>query len=124
MSTLTGVSTRTITGHIVTLLEYPRWLIDRDVDFTDCHLSGDYEAGDATCVDCEFGKACRWLAMNRETPTLQTPLVELVAALTTAADYVRRVHGGAADHAQHCDCDTCNWLREANNFLRAQRHRA
>ena len=124
MSTLTGVSTRTITGHIVTLLEYPRWLIDRDVDFTDCHLTGDYAARDATCVDCEFGKACRWLSTNRDTPTLQTPLVELVAALTTAADYVRRVHGGAANHEQHCDCDTCNWLREANNFLRAQRHRS
>lgn len=124
MGTLTGLNSRTITGHLVTLLEYPRWLIDRDVDFTDCHLSGDYEAGDSTCVDCDFGRACRWLAANRDVPTLESPLEELIEALTTAADYVRRAHGAAAGHDRRCDCDTCGWLREANNFLRARRHRA
>jgi hypothetical protein len=124
MGTPTGVTTRTITGHLVTLLEYPRWLIDRDVDFTDCHLGGEFEAGDATCVSCDFGSACRWLGANRDVPTVNTPLEELMVALTTAADYVRREHRCVSDYGRECDCDTCIWLREASNFLRAQRHRA
>ncbi len=96
MSTLTGTSTRTITGYLVTLLEYPRWLIDRDVDFTRCHLHGDFDDEDAICVSCEFGRACRWLSDNRDEPSLATPLSELIGALQTAADYVRRDHGAAS----------------------------
>ena len=33
MATQTG-KIRTITGYISDLLEYPRWVIERDVDFT------------------------------------------------------------------------------------------
>jgi hypothetical protein len=123
MSTLTGASTRTITGYLVTLLEYPRWLIDRDVDFSECHLHGDFDGNDAVCISCEFGRACRWLRKNQGEPSLSTPLSELVAALQTAADYVRRDHGAGGQHDRYCDCDTCVWLREASNFLRSHRHR-
>lgn len=124
MTTLTGVSTRTITGHLVTLLEYPRWLIDRDVDFSGCHLGGNYDGSDPSCAGCDFGDACRWLAAHRDPPTLETPLADLIGALGTAASYVRSRHPGIIGHDRHCDCDTCNWLREANSFLRAHRHRA
>lgn len=123
MSTLTGTSTRTITGYLVTLLEYPRWLIDRDVDFTECHLHGEFASDDAICVSCEFGMACRWLRKNRDEPSLSTPLAELVGALQTATDYVRQDHISASEHDRLCDCDTCTWLREASNFLRSHRHR-
>ena len=124
MTTLTGANTRTITGYLVTLLEYPRLLIDRDVDFTDCHLQGDFDNDDAICISCEFGRACRWLKKNRDEPSLSTPLPELVTALRTAADYVRLEHNASGEHEQMCDCDTCNWLQDASNFLRSHRHRA
>lgn len=123
MSTLTGASTRTITGYLVTMLDYPRWLIGRNVDFTHCHLRGEYDAGDAVCVQCRFGDACRWLARNRDEPSLRTPLPDLVAALQAAADYVRRDVAADARHDRHCDCDTCEWLREASDFLRTHRHK-
>ena len=122
MNTLTGANTRTITGYLVTLLEYPRWLIDRDVDFTECHLHGEFQSDDAICVSCEFGTACRWLRKNLGEPSLSTPLGELVGALQTAADYVRQDHIAASTHDRLCDCDTCTWLREASNFLRSHRH--
>ena len=120
MATLTGMSTRTITGYLVTLLEYPRWLIEREVDFTDCHLHGHYEGADGTCVRCDFGTACLWLNRNRGEPTVETPLDDLVHALQTAVRYVRRE---TSTHGPNCDCDTCHWLREATGFLRTHRHR-
>ena len=124
MPTLSGLHTRTITGYALTLLEYPRWLIDRDIDFTGCHLDGRYDEEDATCTACDFGRACRWLNSNRGDPSLATPLEELLDALRTATDYIRSEHAEAARHDRHCDCDTCIWLREASGFLRSHRHRA
>jgi len=123
MTTLTGTSTRTITGYLVTLLEYPRWLIEREVDFTDCDHGGTFDAGDARCRHCQFGEACHWLNRNRNEPTLNTPLAELLLALKTAVSYVRNNDPAADVHDQHCDCDTCEWLHEATNFLRTHRHK-
>lgn len=122
MTTPTGMSTRTITGYVVTLLEYPRWLIDREVDFTDCLLQGDFSAENRHCRRCDFGPACRWLNQNRDAPSPNTPLPDLVHALKTAVDFVRRESLSLAQHDRQCGCDTCEWFREANSFLRAHRH--
>jgi hypothetical protein len=124
MTTLTGRSTRTITGYLVTLLEYPRWLIDREVDFTNCHLTGTYDAADDKCMQCTFGEACVWLNQNRGEPRLDSPLPELLGALDTAVGYLRSEYHGSDEHGRHCDCDTCDWIREASNFLRTHRHKA
>jgi hypothetical protein len=121
MNTLTGTTTRTITGYLVTLLEYPRWMIAREVDFTNCHLGGAYEAEDDLCMDCAFGDACRWLC--RDEPSLDTPLNELLDALQTSLPFVRERLDPRLPHDAPCDCDTCAWLREAHGFLRTHRHR-
>jgi hypothetical protein len=123
MTTLTGTSTRTITGYIVTLLEYPRWLIEREVDFTDCHLGGSFDAEDERCRDCLFGEACAWLNINRNEPSLGSPLPDLLHALQTAVAYIRDDAQSAPKHDRHCACDTCAWLQEATNFLRTHRHK-
>lgn len=123
MTTLTGRQVRTISGYIATLLDYPRWFIDREVDFTDCHLKGRFAPHDRCCKDCRFGSACRWLNQNRLEPTPETPLPDLVDALRTAVSYVRREYSDSPDHARDCDCDTCEWLREASAFLRTHRHK-
>ena len=122
MTTPTGMSRRTITGYIVTLLEYPRWLISREFDFADCHLHGNFSADDSRCRHCDFGSACRWLDQNRATPSPSTPLPDLVHALHKAVIFVRSESISAAHHECDCDCETCEWLHEANSFLRAHRH--
>jgi hypothetical protein len=123
MTTPTVNQTRTITGYAATLLAYPRWFIEREVDFTDCHLKGHFDANDRICAACHFGSACRWLHRNRPEPTSGTPLTELINALQTAVSYVRKDCADTADHARHCDCDTCVWLQEASTFLRSHRHK-
>ena len=61
MATLTGRRTRTLSGYVSTLLEYPRWFIEREVDFTNCHRDGAYDGEDARCTSCQFGASCSWL---------------------------------------------------------------
>ena len=123
MPSLTGRSTRTLTGYVVTLLEYPRWVIEREVDFTNCHLSGGYDIGDARCVSCRFGAACCWLNVNRSTPSLDTPFDQLLEALKAAVEYLRASTVTERRHEQHCECETCQWLHEAGRFIRIQRHK-
>ena len=74
MTTRTG-KTRTITGFIADLLEYPRWVIERDVDFTNCKHDGRYNALIDECRDCHFGTACRWLDSQR-TPSMEDASIE------------------------------------------------
>jgi len=122
MPTPTGQNTRTIAGYVVTLLEFPRWVIEHDVDFTDCHLGGGFEGQDSLCASCLFGRACCWLNRHRAAPSPSTPLVDLIDALQTAVDYLRESGTGHDTHQPDCECDTCEWLREARGFLRTHRH--
>ena len=123
MNTLGGRQARTITGYIATLLDFPRWYIEREVDFSNCHLHGDFDGADRRCSSCRFGQACCWLQLNGREPTPDTPLADLIDALETAVTYLRRDSRESADHDRLCPCDTCDWLREANAFLRTHRHK-
>lgn len=123
MATLSGRNTRTLTGYVITLLDYPRWIIEREVDFTDCQLHGDFVSFDKRCASCSFGPACCWLNAHRETPCPETSLDELIDALDTAVEYLQSPSREGNPHARHCDCDTCTWLHEARSFLRKHRRK-
>jgi len=123
MTTYAGRNTRTIVGYVVTLLEYPRWVIEREVDFTDCHLGGGFNAKEAQCSSCNFGEACCWLNANRNPPSADASLAELLVALRSAAEFLRSSTAKQEGHMAECDCDSCHWLREATSFLRQHRHR-
>lgn len=123
MPTLTGRNTRTITHYVATLLEYPRWVIEREVDFTNCRHGGEYERTDTQCTSCHFGRACYWLNLHRAKPTLNSPLDELIDALDTAVQYLRSPKRGEDHHAHDCECDSCQWVHEAKSFLRLHRHK-
>jgi hypothetical protein len=124
MTTLTGRNTRTLTGYVITLLDYPRYVIERNVDFTDCHLHGDFDEKDSQCTSCRFGEACRWLNLNKTPPPPDASLDELLQALNTAVKYLRSTGQSDPPHPHHCECDGCQWLHEAMGFLRTHRHKA
>lgn len=117
----TGANTRSIVGYVKVLLEYPRWIIEREVDFTGCHYHGRFAASDTRCTSCRFGDACRWLNLRQPEPSITDPLPELLSALDTAIAYLRSPNREHASHDRRCDCDTCAWLREAKSFLRQHR---
>lgn len=117
----TGGNTRTITGYAKVLLDYPRWIIEREVDFTNCHYQGRFEPSDTRCTTCQFGDACRWLNLKHPAPSITDPLPELLSALDTAVTYLRTPEREHMAHDRHCDCDTCTWLRDAKSFLRQHR---
>lgn len=117
---LTGRNARTLSGYVDSLLDYPRWVIERDVDFTDCHYQGTYTESTDRCTTCQFGVACRWLNLAQPPASPDDPLMELLNALKTAADYLQATY--SEGHERRCDCETCLWLRQARRFLHAQHY--
>ncbi|MDH3338002.1 MAG: hypothetical protein OER22_11675 [Gammaproteobacteria bacterium] len=116
--TLTPTSSRTITGYLSELLEFPRLFIERDVDFTNCRVAGRFDEDSKDCTSCKFGVACQWLNRERTPSTDAGSVEQLVEALQTAEDYLRTT----TTHSRSCDCETCSWLREARHFLHARSH--
>ena len=117
MATETGRGAPTVRGYLVELLDYPRWVIEREVDFTHCRSRGHYNAFLPQCAECRFGEACRWLDRHRTPSTGQASLDDLVEALESAVAYL-----GSREHlAGHPSPDTRDWLRKAQRFLSSHR---
>lgn len=117
VTTQSGSHSRTITGYLVHLLQYPRWLIECDIDFTNCIHHGHYDDSVGECDICIFGKGCKWLNRYTTTEIGEAPLSELVDALECAVDYV--AGRPEEQHPHDCVCDNCEWLRRSRAFLRS-----
>jgi len=113
----TSSKTRTLRAYASDLLQYPRWIIEREVDFTDCRHGAHYNAFLSECVECKFGSACRWLDLHRTPKTDDASLVELVQAIESACEYLQSTkRSREAD-----DAELQEWIREAHRFLSARR---
>jgi len=111
---------RTLRAYVTDLLDYPRWLIARDVDFSHCRLGGHHNEFLAECAECQFGQACHWLDKHRSPAIDNAPLSVLVAALDSAVDYFESTHPANRSN----DSDTREWIREARRFLRSRHGQA
>lgn len=115
MTTETTGNTRTLKAYAIELLRFPRYYIEREVDFTDCRNNARYDALAAQCVGCQFGPACRWLDEHRTSLADDAPLDELTDAIDSAAHYLqKRTQKLGAN-----DAEVLSWIREARRFLRA-----
>jgi len=118
MTNQTRRNSRTLAGYASTLLEYPRWVIERDVDFTNCRHDGVYDERITECSNCSFGEGCRWLNQDRTPTTQAASLNDLIRALQSAVEYLQ-----VKEHQKRpCKCRTCSWLHEARHFLHARRN--
>jgi hypothetical protein len=111
---------RTLRAYVTDLLEYPRLLIARDVDFSHCQFGGHHNEFLAECTQCPFGPACRWLDKHRSPAVDKASLSALVQALDSAVTYLESTHhaGGSSDS------DTREWIRQSRHFLRSRHEQA
>jgi hypothetical protein len=112
---VTTSKTRTLRAYVSELLEYPRWIIEHEVDFTNCPYDGHYNAYLPGCVNCQFGPGCRWLDRQRTPDTTNAPLQELIEALSSAIEYLQSSNPEKGDYYE----ETHAWVREARSFLRS-----
>ena len=107
--------TRTLRAYVLGLLNYPRWVIEHEVDFTGCPYDSHYNVFLAECTNCQFGPGCRWLDQHRTPEIANAPLDGLIEALGTAVEYLQSTHSAEGDYYD----ETRAWLREARRFLRS-----
>ncbi len=116
MTTETTSNTRTLKAYAIELLRFPRWHIEREVDFTNCRYDAHYDGAVPECTSCQFGPACKWLDRHRTSLADDSPLDELVAAIDSAAHYLQQTtQQRGANNAE-----VLAWVREARRFLRAR----
>jgi len=80
---------RTLIGYATDLLKYPRFVIERDVDFTNCLHAGRHDESLAACTECQFGDACYWLNQHRMQTADDATLDEFVEAIKNACLYMQ-----------------------------------
>ena len=117
MTTDTTANTRTLRAYALDLLETARWIIEREVDFTDCRDGGRYNAAESKCEECQFGAACRWLDSDRTPQLDKASLDELVVAIESACEYLQVSN----PQREVSDVDWHHWIHKAHRFLRARR---
>jgi len=110
-------NTRTLRAYVTDLLQFPRWIIEREVDFTGCPYNGHYNDYLPDCASCQFGRGCRWLDKHRAPDIDNAPLDELVEALGGAVEYLQATNVQRGTEFG----DARAWLREARRFLQTQR---
>lgn len=117
MAAETTGNVRTLQGYASDLLKYPRYVIERDVDFSNCRRDGRHNAFLADCMDCQFGTACFWLNKHRTPHVDDATLEALVEAIESACEYLQvRVRQKGRN-----DAEMLAWIREARRFLHARR---
>ena len=116
MAMATNRNSRTLRVYVSDLLEYPRWIIEREVDFTDCSYAGHCNAFLPECVHCKFGRGCHWLDQQRTPDIADAPLVELIEALEGAVEYLQSTK--RQDRTD--EDDVRDRMREARRFLRSR----
>ena len=104
---------RTLQAYVSKLLQYPRWIIEREVDFTGCRYDGHYNVFLPECVNCPFGRGCRWLDQQRAPEISDVPLEELVQVLDGAVEYL----ASPKQRPEIDDDEMRAWMREARRFL-------
>ena len=102
---------------LIDLLAYPRWLALSQIDRGSCPHAGYYADGDPQCKECELRQECEWLNAHNEFIGLsRRSEPELMQALDFAIDLVR---AHCVEHnTRACLCDGCEWLRNAQRFVR------
>jgi len=112
----TTSKTRTLEVYVSDLLQYPRWIIEREVDFTGCRYDGHYNAYLPECVNCQFSRGCRWLDQQRAPDIGAAPLDELIEALGAAVEYLESTNR----QIEIDDDDMRAWMREARRFVQSR----
>ena len=113
MASETTSNKRTLKAYVTDLLDYPRWIIEHEVDFSGCRLGGHYNEFLSECVDCEFGPGCRWLDQQRTPKIDSATLEQLVRALESAVMYFQPPNRQSLIN----DSQGRDWIREARRFL-------
>ncbi|MFQ5982338.1 MAG: hypothetical protein ACE5KS_03075 [Woeseiaceae bacterium] len=114
-----------IRRQILGVLAYPRQVAMANVDLSVCPHSGFYNSMDPRCIQCAKNYECEWLNSTDEFNDLaEKPMEFLYRALAFGIDYVDAHSVRARHDIESCDCDSCEWVRDARDLAIQYEQRA
>ena len=103
---------------LIEALDFPRRYIRSNLNLIDCLHGGNFQRGDQRCESCLQKDSCRWLYFNDECANSGSKSAsELIRSLEFSLDCVDTNMAQAGHHIGTCACDTCLWLKNAENLL-------
>lgn len=105
---------------IITALEYPRLLMEREVKQRSCSQHYHFNAEAEECGECLYILECQAYSRQLAEPTLrQASTGDLLRLLKFGFEYVSYQLSRQDHDATQCDCDLCRWIRSATPLLDA-----
>jgi hypothetical protein len=102
---------------ILQFLQFPRRLVQGQVDFDKCKHAGNYAEGDQGCEYCRYALECEWLYRNDECSALAVKsFEEVAAALEFTVAYIDAYLTRAGHSRRSCRCEICVWLKRARRL--------
>jgi hypothetical protein len=103
---------------ILDALAYPRQVAKANVRLSTCPHSGFFEVMDSTCQQCSKNYECDWLNSTDQFHDLAgRPMEFLYRALTFGIDYVDAQVVRQEHNADSCECNSCEWIRNARDLI-------
>jgi hypothetical protein len=101
---------------ILALFAYPRQLAMANIDLSSCPHGEFFKAMDASCRQCAKNYECVWLNSTDEFNGLAGKSMEfLYRALTFGIDYVDARNAPAKHDRESCECESCEWVKDAHH---------
>ncbi|MGW8367782.1 MAG: hypothetical protein ACWGPN_03765 [Gammaproteobacteria bacterium] len=110
---------RDVRVRLVEMLTYPRVMAVDAIRENDCPYGHRFAAGEEKCSRCENGTECEWLESGEPFVDLATkPESALVQSLLVAIDFVDANNHRTGRSVGVCTCQSCKWLKDAQQLLR------
>lgn len=106
---------------LIEALTYPRLFVLQEIGVKDCPHDSVFDPAWDRCRTCGLGQECHWLSCLNDFSELSNKSVHtLHASLLYAIKLIEENIDEQLQHdARFCDCEPCNWTRNAHDLSRS-----
>jgi hypothetical protein len=104
---------------LIEALTYPRLFVLKEIDLKDCPHDSVFEGTCDRCHNCGLGQECHWLSCLNDFADMSDKSVHTLHASLLYS--IKMIHGHfekMRHHSRFCDCEPCNWTRDAKRLSR------
>jgi hypothetical protein len=103
---------------LIEALGYPRSLVQRIIDGTDCPHESLFDATSERCHECGINSECHWVAcLNEFADFKDKPTHTINASLRYGVKLVEALNSELPHDGTACTCESCTWVRNAQRLI-------
>lgn len=104
---------------LIEALTYPRLFVLKEIGLKDCPHDSVFDGTWDRCRNCGLGQECHWLSCLNDFADLSDKSVHtlhasLLYSIALVGEHIEKMR----HHSRLCDCESCNWTRDAKKLSR------